>query len=74
VFTHQKGEVVQVVYRDTHGVEYDTVPLPTHEVSDALRAELSTTTPKRRPMPAAARAAFGKRMKASWVKRRQAKG
>ena len=63
-----------MVYRDTHGVEYDTVPLPTHEVSDALREALRTATPKRRPMPATARAAFGKRMKASWVKRRKAKG
>ena len=65
--------MVQVIYRDMRGVEYDAVPLPTHEVTDAERADLATAEPKRRPMTPADRAAFGKRMKACWAKRRKAK-
>lgn len=64
--------MVQVVYRDKRGVEYDSVPLPTHEVTDAERAALPTAEPKRRPMTPAARAAFGMRMKACWAKRKRA--
>jgi hypothetical protein len=69
--TDCQGEIVQVDYRDRRGVEYDAVPLPTHEVT--VRADLPTK-PKRRPMTAAARAAFGKRMKASREKREEAQG
>ena len=28
-----------VVYRDKHGVEYESVPLPTHEVTHAVRLD-----------------------------------
>ncbi len=69
----RSGRSFRWAYRDKRGVEYDAVPLPTHEVADAVRADLPTTKPKRRPMTAAARAAFGKRMKACWVKRKRAR-
>jgi hypothetical protein len=71
--TRQQGEIAQVVHRDERGgVEYDAVPLPTHEVTDAERAALPTAEPKRRPMTPVARAAVGRRMKASWAKRKKA--
>ena len=40
---------VGVVYRDRNGVEYVSVPLPSHEVTDAvpLTARISKRTPKR---------------------------
>ena len=42
-----------VVYRDEHGVEYESVPLPTHEVTHAvpLEARLVSHRTSRKPMP-----------------------
>ena len=61
----RKREVVQVVH-----VEYDAVPLATHEVTDAVAADLATTNPKKRPMSEAAKAVMSKAMKAYWAKNR----
>ena len=42
-----------VVYRDKRGVEYESVPLPTHEVTDAvpLDAHIVSKRVVRKPVP-----------------------
>jgi len=43
-----------VVYRDAHGVEYDSVPLLTHEVTDAVAVDariVRRTAAARKPVP-----------------------
>ena len=44
---------VTVVYRDRHGVEYVSVPLPTHEVTDAipLTARIVSKRAPKRSLP-----------------------
>ena len=42
-----------VVYRDKHGVEYESVPLPTSEVTDAVPLDARKTTKRavKEPVP-----------------------
>ncbi len=42
-----------VVYRDARGVEYESVPLPTHEVTDAvpLSARIASKRAQKKPQP-----------------------
>ena len=42
-----------MVYRDTRGVEYESVPLPTHEVTDAvpLDARIVSRRPTKKTVP-----------------------
>jgi hypothetical protein len=42
-----------VVYRDKRGVEYESVPLPTHEVTDAvpLAARIAGRRQTKKPVP-----------------------
>lgn len=42
-----------VVYRDKRGVEYESVPLPTHEVTDAVPLDAHVVSKRvvRKPLP-----------------------